>query len=60
MLVDSIEGRTAIARSRGDAPEIDGIVRIKGGQKLAVGEFARVQITGADAYDLEARPLPRS
>jgi ribosomal protein S12 methylthiotransferase len=60
VLVDSIEGRTAIARSRGDAPEIDGIVRIKGGQKLAVGEFARVQITGADAYDLEARPLPRA
>ena len=54
VLVDGIEGGTAIARSRGDAPEIDGVVRVKKGAKLAVGEFARVQITGADAYDLTA------
>jgi ribosomal protein S12 methylthiotransferase len=44
----------AIARSRGDAPEIDGVVRVKKGAKLAIGEFARVRITGADAYDLTA------
>jgi len=54
VLVDGIEGGTAIARSRGDAPEIDGVVRVKKGAKLAVGEFARVRITGADAYDLTA------
>ncbi len=54
VLVDGIEDGTAIARSRGDAPEIDGVVRVKKGAKLAVGEFARVQITGADAYDLTA------
>jgi len=54
VLVDGIEDGTAIARSRGDAPEIDGVVRVKKGAKLAVGEFARVRITGADAYDLMA------
>jgi hypothetical protein len=27
---------------------------VKKGAKLAVGEFARVQITDADAYDLTA------
>jgi ribosomal protein S12 methylthiotransferase len=54
VLVDSIEDGMAIARSRGDAPEIDGVVRVKRGAKLAVGEFARVKITGADAYDLTA------
>lgn len=54
VLVDGIEDGTAIARSRGDAPEIDGVVRVKKGAKLAVGEFARVKITGADAYDLTA------
>jgi ribosomal protein S12 methylthiotransferase len=56
VLVDAIEGNVAIARSRGDAPEIDGIVRIKRGGKLAVGEFATVKITAADDYDLEAVP----
>ena len=57
VLVDSIEDGVAIARSRGDAPEIDGVVRVKKGAKLAVGEFARVKITGADAYDLTATPV---
>jgi len=58
VLVEAIDGATAIARSRGDAPEIDGVVRIVRGDKLRIGEFARVKITGADAYDLKARLLP--
>ena len=55
VLVDSLESNIAIARSGGDAPEIDGVVRIARGGKLAVGEFAQVQITAADAYDLRAK-----
>jgi ribosomal protein S12 methylthiotransferase len=55
VLVDGVEGRTAIARSAADAPEIDGVVRISNGGKLKVGEFAQVQVTKADAYDLSAR-----
>ena len=56
VLVDAIDGNTAIARSEGDAPEIDGVVRIvpKGG-KLPVGEFAEVEITGSGDHDLEAQ-----
>ena len=57
VLVDSIEGGTAIARSRGDAPEVDGVVRVRGGGKLPVGEFARVRITRAGDHDLAATPL---
>ena len=55
VLVDGIDGRTAIARSAADAPEIDGVVRVTNGGKLKVGEFAQVKVTGADAYDLKAR-----
>ena len=57
VLVDTVEGTRAIARSRGDAPEIDGLVRISRAGKLRAGEFARVQITGADDYDLKATPI---
>jgi len=55
VLVDGLEGRAAMARSAADAPEIDGVVRISNGGKLKVGEFAQVEVTGADAYDLTAR-----
>jgi ribosomal protein S12 methylthiotransferase len=55
VLVDRIEGTTAIARSSSDAPEIDGVVRIHRAGKLAPGDWAQVRITGAGAYDLEAR-----
>ncbi|MFO0688912.1 MAG: 30S ribosomal protein S12 methylthiotransferase RimO [Myxococcota bacterium] len=58
VLVDAIEGGTAIARSEADAPEIDGVVRIRGGGRLAVGEFVDVVVTGSDTYDLEAKLVP--
>ena len=58
VLVDRIDGQTAIARTQGDAPEIDGTVAIRKGKALRVGEFAQVRITGADTYDLVAEPLP--
>ncbi|MFZ9708073.1 MAG: 30S ribosomal protein S12 methylthiotransferase RimO [Steroidobacteraceae bacterium] len=57
VLVDTLEGEFALARSRGDAPEIDGLVRIRSGSYLPAGEFARVRIIGADDYDLEAVPV---
>ena len=43
----------AIARSAADAPEIDGVVRVADGGKLAPGTFARVTVTGATAHDLD-------
>ena len=57
VLVDAIEDGVAIARSETDAPEIDGVVRIDGAGKLKVGDWAEVEITGADDYDLSARLL---
>jgi ribosomal protein S12 methylthiotransferase len=47
----------AHARSRGDAPEIDGRVIIDGGGALRPGDVVQVEITAADDYDLEARLL---
>src|ERR1700689_4506577 len=55
VLIDAIEGGVAVARTAGDAPEIDGVVRIRGAGRLKVGEFAAVEITAAGTYDLEAR-----
>lgn len=57
VIVDAVEGDTAIARSFADAPEIDGVVQVEGGGSLRVGRRARVLIKDSDAYDLYARPL---
>ena len=61
VLVDSLEARTAVARSESDAPEIDGVVRItgRGVTRLRPGEFAEVTVTRAGAYDLQARLAPQ-
>jgi ribosomal protein S12 methylthiotransferase len=53
VLVDAIEDGIAVARTEGDAPEIDGVVRIRKPGKLRVGDWADVEIVAADAYDLE-------
>jgi ribosomal protein S12 methylthiotransferase len=55
VLVDRIDGSIAVARSASDAPEIDGVVRITAGAQLKPGDLARVEITGADDYDLQAK-----
>jgi len=58
VLVDRIDGDVAIARSSSDAPEIDGIVRIRQPKQLGVGDWAQVRITKSSAYDLEAKLDP--
>ncbi len=45
-----------VARSPADAPEIDGLVRVKG-KNLRPGDLVRVKVTAADGYDLVARAL---
>jgi len=55
VLVDRVDAGGATARSSADAPEIDGVVRILGRNKLTVGDWAEVRITAASAYDLEAK-----
>jgi ribosomal protein S12 methylthiotransferase len=54
VLVDDVEGRVAIARSSADAPEIDGVVRVKGAGGARPGDFLRVRVTAAGDHDLEA------
>lgn len=54
VLVDDIDEDGAVARSEGDAPDIDGLVIIPGGQSLEIGEFARVRVTDCDVHDLYA------
>ncbi len=54
VLIDEIDTTNdeAVARSKWDAPEIDGNVFIPGGTKLNVGEIVRVRIVEAEEYDL--------
>jgi ribosomal protein S12 methylthiotransferase len=54
VLVDEVDGEGAIARSSADAPEIDGLVYVNGGQLLQVGDFADVRIVDSDTHDLWA------
>jgi ribosomal protein S12 methylthiotransferase len=56
VLVDAIDGELAIARSRADAPEIDGLVQIQDGALagLKPGQFVDVTIMGSDEHDLFA------
>jgi len=54
VLVEEADEEGAVARSRADAPEIDGLVHIPDGEHLEVGEFARVRVTDCDVHDLYA------
>lgn len=57
VLVDEIdEEGDAIARSAGDAPEIDGVVFIEDAEGLAPGDFVNVVVTDASDHDLWAEP----
>ena len=55
VLVDEVHGGAALARSEADAPQIDGVVRIAEAGRLRAGDWADVEIVGADAYDLTGR-----
>jgi len=55
VLVDEVAPGGAVARSAGDAPEIDGVVRVEGAGKVAPGDRLRVKVHKSDAHDLWAR-----
>ena len=52
VLVDEVVAEGAVARSKADAPEIDGQVFIDGATHLKVGDFVTVEMEEADEYDL--------
>jgi ribosomal protein S12 methylthiotransferase len=58
VLIDVIdEEGDAIARSPGDAPEIDGVVFIPDASDLPVGSFARIKVTDSSDHDLWGTPV---
>ena len=55
VLVDGLAPGGAVARSAGDAPEIDGVVHVEGGGRLNPGDRVRVKVMKSDAHDLWGR-----
>jgi ribosomal protein S12 methylthiotransferase len=51
-LVDHVDADGAIARTSADAPEIDGVLRIRDGHKLKPGQFVDVRVEATDEHDL--------
>lgn len=62
VIIDSIEDGFAIARTEGDAPDVDGIVEIDvGDAHLLPGQIVKVNVLEATEYDLIAElaePVP--
>jgi len=58
ILVDRVDEQGGIGRTAGDAPEIDGLVRIlpanKPSKRYRVGEFIKARIVSAQGHDLLA------
>ncbi len=54
VMIDEVTAEGAVARTKGDAPEIDGNVFIDGATHLQPGMLVEVEIEEADAYDLWA------
>jgi len=52
VLVDEVVEEGAVARSRADAPDIDGQVFIDGATHLKVGDFVQVELEEADEHDM--------
>ncbi len=59
VLVDTVDEEGVIARSKADAPEIDGLVYLDGFFAAEPGDFLRVRVIDADTHDLYAEPAER-
>jgi ribosomal protein S12 methylthiotransferase len=58
VLVDEVRrDGVAVARSKGDAPEIDGNVFVRGAAAVEVGDLIDVKVLRTEAYDLWAEPV---
>ena len=56
VIIDEVDDEGAIARSQGDAPEIDGAVYLNGAGGLRPGDIVDATVTHADDYDLWPEP----
>jgi len=55
VIVDEVASGGAVARSAGDAPEIDGVVHVEDAGRVVAGDKLKVRVTRSDAHDLWAR-----
>jgi ribosomal protein S12 methylthiotransferase len=54
VIIDTVDDAGAVGRSKWDAPEIDGHVRLEDETEVKPGDIVRVKVTDAEAYDLFA------
>lgn len=52
VIIDQSNGTTATGRTKYDAPEIDGTVKVSSRRPVRVGDIVTVKIEASDAYDL--------
>ncbi|WP_019216398.1 30S ribosomal protein S12 methylthiotransferase RimO [Legionella tunisiensis] len=52
VLIDEINDEQIIARSKSDAPEIDGLVFLPLNENVHVGDLVDIRVTDSDDYDL--------
>lgn len=57
VLIDEVGATVSVGRSRADAPQIDGVVRVRTRRKLQVGQFLEVRIDQSSAHDLVGVPV---
>ena len=55
VLVETVKGKSAVGRSYRDAPDIDGVVRIKTSPQTRPGDFVLAEVAEAEHYDLIGR-----
>jgi ribosomal protein S12 methylthiotransferase len=57
VIVDEVGDEEIIARTYGDAPEIDGNIFLPGGYDLQPGDTLYAEVMSADEYDLYGEPV---
>ncbi|MCG8441601.1 MAG: 30S ribosomal protein S12 methylthiotransferase RimO [Caulobacterales bacterium] len=54
VIIDRAGADGVIGRSKADAPEIDGVVRVEGAGRVKPGDIVKARVRAADGYDLVA------
>lgn len=57
VLVEKAAGKHYIARSHLDAPEVDGIVKVRKSKRLSLRSYHRVRVINTDGFDFEGVAL---
>jgi ribosomal protein S12 methylthiotransferase len=58
VLITGVQGEEYFGRSQWEAPDSDGLIKLKSLIPLREGQMISTRITGASAYDLEAEAAP--